>query len=119
MKEQDLYKPFNMTEKEREQAGEFQGFIRIAFFKSGLLADGGIDSHKAIVGIARLLGERPDFAEMIITAVKLNEAIQENPILKIMLDAIMQMGELFDGEDCKCPACTIKRATFGQKPEQN
>jgi hypothetical protein len=119
MKEEDIYRPLKLTEKEREEAGEFQGFLRIAVFKNGVLADGSTDTHKMISAIARLIGQREDIAEVIVTAVRLHEAIKKDPLVGLLLEAFMQADIMDDGKECPCPGCVIRRATRNQKGEQN
>lgn len=109
--------PLNLTKEELKTAGKLVGYLRIVVFEKGAYADGETTTHEMIVGVAKLMKNHPDLRDMLITAVKLYEALEQNPLLERVLDLIMSNSP--GGEDCQCPACQMMRATKGQKGYEN
>lgn len=108
--------PIELTESERESAGNETGFLRIVTFQNAVYCDGQVRGPEIVPNIVLLMLERKDFAALIKGAMKLHKKAKKHP-LAIVAIKMMLGGCKAESETCDCPGCKLRRELERQQNE--
>lgn len=100
--------PIELTESQRETAGNETGFLRIVTFQNAVYCDGQVREPEMVMNIVLLMLQRQDFAALIKGAVKLHKKAKDHPLAIVALK-MMLGGCKAESETCDCPGCKLRR----------
>lgn len=100
--------PIELTESQRETAGNETGFLRIVTFQNAVYCDWQVREREMVLNIVLLMLQRNDFAALIKSAAKIHKKAKKNPVAIIALK-MMLGGCKAESETCDCPGCKLRR----------
>lgn len=108
--------PIELTEAERESAGNETGFLRIVTFDNAVFCDGQVREQEMMMNIVLLMLQRKDFAALIKGAIKLHKKAKKHPLAIVALK-MMLSGCKAESETCDCPGCNLRRELARRQKE--
>lgn len=100
--------PIELTESERETAGNETWFLRIVTFDNAVYCDGQVHEPEMVMNIVLLMLQRKDFAALIKGAIKLHKKAKKHPLAIVALK-MMLSGCKAESETCDCEGCKLRR----------